>query len=113
MQNQNIDFVSAGLIVTFEADTGDVLHIREKIVETVDGKPGCSIKITNEECEQLREKIARDHAGRRVDAIVASPDTENYALIGPKRYLVDPMTRKLRIERDDSFDSDVPSHFPR
>ena len=98
MKIKKIDHVSAGLIVAFDADTGEVVLIREKIIETVDGKPACKVKISSKECEQVREKAAHRRPGCRVEAVVAPSDTENHDHNGPKRYNVDPVSRKLWIE---------------
>ena len=98
MKLNKMDHVSAGLIVAFDADTGEVVHIREKIIETVDGKPACKVSISPEECEQVRCTAAQRRPGCRVDAVIAPPDTENHDHNGSKRYHVDPISRKLWIE---------------
>jgi hypothetical protein len=96
MARQTIGLERVGLVVAFDADTGEVLHVHEKLVETVDGAPNCRTEITSEECSEIREMAAQSHCNRRVDVI-----TE----MGPKdedvhyRYRVDPMTRVLRAER--------------
>jgi hypothetical protein len=49
----NIDNKLVGLIVAFDAETGDVLHIHQKLVETVDGKAGYSTDIAPDEWEEF------------------------------------------------------------
>ena len=98
MSFPNIDNKLVGLIVAFDAETGDVLHIHQKFVETVDGRAGYSEDVTPDEHEEIRADTARCHPRRRVDVIVAPPE------LGPRegeaflRYHVDPMTRRLRKE---------------
>jgi hypothetical protein len=96
MAQQNIGLERVGLVVAFDADTGEVLHVHEKVVETVDGAPGCRAEITSEECSEIREMAARSHCNRRVDVITEmGPSDEDVHY----RYRVDPMTRVLRAER--------------
>jgi hypothetical protein len=93
-QNTNLERV--GLIIAFDADTGEVLHVHEKVVETVDGSAGYSTEITSEECGEIRELAAQDHCNRRVDVITDKrPSDEDLRY----HYHVDPMTRVLRAER--------------
>jgi hypothetical protein len=89
------DHMLVGVVVAFDAETGDVFHIHQKIVETTDGKPAFSPEITTEEREKIRADAARDNPRRRVDVMVAPPE------MAPSQgelvsYHVDPMTRKLR-----------------
>ena len=91
----NVDHVLVGVVVAFDAETGDVLHCHEKIVETVEGRPAFSSEITSDECEKIRATTAQTFPRRRVDVTVAPPE------MGPRegervRYHVDPVTRKLR-----------------
>jgi hypothetical protein len=66
----NIDHVLVGVVIAFDADTGEVLDVNEKFVETVNGKPGCATEITSVECEELRADVARSFPDRRVDVLV-------------------------------------------
>jgi hypothetical protein len=86
-----------GLIVAFDADTGEVLHVHEKVVETVDDVPGCATEITSDECNEIRRMAAQEHCTRRVDVITEMGPSEEDDL--HYRYHVDPMTRELRAER--------------
>jgi hypothetical protein len=96
MTQRNIGHERAGLVVAFDADTGEVLHVHEKVVETVDGAPRCRAEITSEECSEIREMAAQNHCNRRVDVITEKgPSDEDVRY----RYRVDPMTRVLRAER--------------
>jgi hypothetical protein len=95
-QQQNIGRERVGLVVAFDADTGKVLHVHEKVVETVDGEPGCRAEITSEECSEIREIAAKNHCNRRVDVITEKGPSDEDGLY---RYHVDPMTRVLRAER--------------
>jgi hypothetical protein len=94
-----LDHALAGFVVAFDTETGDVLHVRERLVETIDGKPVNATQITPDECEEVRAEAARNAPRRRVDVIVAPPDAGHPE--GERvRYHVDPMTRKLRIEAE-------------
>jgi hypothetical protein len=93
------DLVLAGVIVAFDAETGDPLHVHEKYVETVDDKPICSAEITSDECEKIRAEATRNYPRRRVDVITERPELDE--LEGQfRRYHVDPMTRRLRVETE-------------
>jgi hypothetical protein len=94
----NIDHMLVGVVVAFDADTGEVLDVHEKFVETVDGKPGCATDITRIECEEIRADAARSFPHRRVDVIAGSSEMGQREEEAPVRYRVDPMTRKLRVE---------------
>jgi hypothetical protein len=63
----NIDNKLVGLIVAFDAETGDVLHIHQKLVETVDGKAGYSTDIAPDEWEEIRSDTTRRRPRQRVD----------------------------------------------
>ena len=106
-----IDNRRIGIVVTFDADTGDVLHVHEKLVETIDGESSYSTDITADECEETRAYAARTFPRRRVDVIVASPELHQADAPG-MRYHVDPMSRKLRVEPQNGpfFDPRFASH---
>lgn len=93
----NVDHVLMGLIVAFDAETGDVLQVHQKIVETEDGEAVVSKDITAEESDSVRAVAARLFPRRRVAVIVVPPE-----VVPPEgqrvRYHVDPQTRKLRVE---------------
>ena len=102
-----IDHVLVGIVVAFDADTGEVLDINEKFVEIVDGKPGYGTEITPTECEEVRADTARSFPHRRVDLVVAPPEMVQREGEAPVRYHVDPMTRKLRVEREHNLISEA------
>ena len=100
MTHPKIDHVLAGIVVAFDAETGDVLHVHEKIVETVDGQPGCATEISSEECEEIsrRDRPRLAPAG----GSTFSPRRRKWSngrTRSPSDYHVDPMTRELRVER--------------
>lgn len=95
MTTPNVDHVLVGVVFAFDAETGDVLHIHEKFVETVDGKPAYPAEITPDECEEIRVEATRTYPRRRIDAIIAPPEMAQRRGV---RYLVDPMTREVREE---------------
>ena len=93
-----IDHVLGGVVIAFDSDTGDVLDVNEKFVETVDGKPGYASEITSVECDDLRADVARSFIHRAIDVVIAPPETaqsEGQVLI---RYHVDPKNRKVSVE---------------
>jgi len=98
MSIPKIDHRLVGVVVAFDAETGDVLHVHKKFVETCDGEPSCSTDITPEEREEIRSEAARCHSRRRVDVLVAPPEPSEREDEAPLRYHVDPMSRKLRTE---------------
>ena len=67
-----IDHVLVGIVVAFDADTGEVLDVNEKYVEIVDGKPGYGTEITPTECEEVRADTARSFPHRRIDLVVSA-----------------------------------------
>ena len=103
------DIALAGTIVAFDPDTGDALHVHEEHVETIDDKPTCSTEITADDYEKIREEAIKRYPRRRIDVISAHPDDvisahpEVGGLIVRRRYHVDPMTRKLRMESEPDF----------
>jgi hypothetical protein len=96
MAQRNIGRERVGLVVAFDADTGEVLHVHEKLVETVDGTPSCRAEITSEECSEIREMVAQNHCNRRVDVITEKGPSDEEVHY---RYRVDLMMRVLRAER--------------
>jgi hypothetical protein len=103
------DIALAGIIVAFDPETGDALHVHEEHVETIDDRPICSVEITAEDREKIREEAIRRYPRRRIDVISARHEgvigarPEVGGLIVKRRYHVDPMTRKLRMETESDF----------
>ena len=111
------DIALVGIIVAFDPETGDPLHVHEEHVETIDDRPICSVEITAEDCEKIREEAIKRYPRRRIDVISALPEDlisarpegvigarpEVGGLIVKRRYHVDPMTRKLRMETESDF----------
>jgi len=111
------DIALAGIIVAFDPETGDALHVHEEHVETIDDRPICSVEITAEDCEKIREEAIKRYPRRRIDVISARPEDlisarpdgvigerpEVGGQIVKRRYHVDPMTRKLRMETESDF----------
>jgi hypothetical protein len=93
-----IDHVLIGVVVAYDADTGEVLDVNERFVETVDGKPGYATEITPTECDEIRADLARSFPERRLDVLVAPREMVEREKEVPVAYHVDPMTRKLRVE---------------
>lgn len=100
MASTKIDNVATGLVVAFDADTGDVVHIHETLVESVEGAAVKAEPPDAETCESIRCQAAEAHPRRRIDAIAVRAEA------GPsegERLHVDPMTRQLRHLRDAGF----------
>ena len=101
MNSPQTDHMLVGVAVAFDAETGHVLHVYEKFVETIDGEPGCATEVTTRDCEETRASAARTYPRRRVDVIAAPPETvPSEEEVGSLRYRVDPMTRELHVERE-------------
>jgi hypothetical protein len=111
------DIALVGIVVAFDPETGDALHVHEEYVETIDDRPICSVEITAEDCEKIRQEAIKAYPRRRIDVISARPEDmigarpegaigarpEVDGLIVKRRYHVDPMTRKLRMETETDF----------
>jgi hypothetical protein len=97
-----IDHVLVGAVVAFDSDTGEVLDVTEKFVESVDGKPGYASEITTVDREDLLADVARSFPHRAIDVVIAPPDTAHIQGQVPIRYHVDPKSRKVSVqpERD-------------
>ena len=93
-----IDHILVGVVVAFDAETGDVLHVQEKFVETLDGKPGCDTEISSSEREEVRANAARIFPRCKVDVTVGLPKLGQPESEPTIRYQVDPMTRELTME---------------
>jgi hypothetical protein len=93
-----IDHVLAGVVIAFDSDTGDVLDVNEKFVETVDGKPGYASGITTVDCEDLLSDVARSFPQRAIDVVIAPPEKADSQGQVPLRYRVDPKNRKVSVE---------------
>jgi hypothetical protein len=93
-----IDHVLVGVVIAFDSDTGEVLDVNEKFVESVDGKPGYGSEITTVDCEDLRADIARSFPQRAIDVVIAPPETAQSGGQVPFRYHVDPKNRKVSVE---------------
>jgi len=111
------DIALVGTIVAFDPETGDALHIHEEHVETIDDKPTLYTEITADDCEKIREEAIKRYPRRRIDVISARPEEmlstrpegvirarpEVGGLMVKRRFHVDPMTRKLRMETEPDF----------
>ena len=110
------DIALAGTIVAFDPETGDALHVHEEHVEMIDDKSFCSAEITTDDCEKIREEAIKRYPRRRIDIVSARPEElisahaegvlsgrpEADGLI-VRRYHVDPMTRRIRMETEPDF----------
>ena len=92
MNTPEIDNVSAGYIVAYDARTGDVLWTHEKIVEMIRGCEQRPNPITKTESEQIRAKAAEVFPHREVKAMIAP---EGFALRENVRISVDPLKEIL------------------
>jgi hypothetical protein len=97
-----IDHVLVGAIVAFDSDTGEVLDVNEKFVESVDGKPGYASGITTVDREGVLADAARSFPQRAIDVVIAPPEMAHSQGQVPVRYHVDPKNRKVSVqpERD-------------
>lgn len=93
-----IDHVLVGVVIAFDSDTGEVLDVNERFVETVAGKPGYASEITSVECEDLSADVARSYPQRAIDVVIAPPETAQSEGQVPFRYHVDPKDRKVSAE---------------
>lgn len=74
---KKIDHIFVGTVVAYDADTGEVLDVVEKFVETEDGTPGYTKpQITSIECDEIRAEAVRSFPQRRVDVIVGPPEMD-------------------------------------
>lgn len=97
MTERNIQLEHAGTVVVFDAMTGEVLHVHEKIVEIERGNSGKKCKVKNRECEEVRAQIAAECPGRRIDAVIAPRDM----VPGPgEHYCVDALNRTVFLKKD-------------
>ena len=96
---KKIDHMLVGTVVAFDTDTGDVLDVVEKFVETEDGAPGyAKPHITSIDCDEIRADVVRSFPQRRVDVIVRPPEMDQGEEGASVRYHVDLNTKKLRME---------------
>ena len=93
-----IDHVLVGAVVAFDSDTGEVLDVSEKFVESVDGKPGYASEITAVDRQDLLADVARSFPQRAIDVVIAPPATAHSQGQVPVRYRVDPKNRKVSVE---------------
>lgn len=100
MASYKIDNVATGLVVAFDADTGDVVHVHETLVESTDGAAVKAELPDAETCESIRCEAAEAHPRRRIDAIAVKADA---APSEGGRLHVDPMTRQIRQTREPTF----------
>lgn len=103
MNPNKFEIKLVGVVVAFDADTGDVLHVRETFMQTIDGKGAYPTEISSDECEEVRADAAKNFPRRRVDVITAPPEAGQQEGEAPKRYHVDPMTRRLRAVPDQQW----------
>lgn len=96
---KKIDHIFVGTVVAYDADTGEVLDVVEKFVETEDGTPGYTKpQITSIERDEIRAEAVRSFPQRRVDVIVGPPEMDQGEDGAFLHYQVDPNTQRLRIE---------------
>ncbi len=115
--SHKFDIALVGTVVAFDPETGEALHVHEEHIETIDDKPIYSAAIATDDCEKIREEAIKRYPRRRIDVISARPEDmisalpegvigarpEIGGLIVKRRYHVDPMTRKLRMETESDF----------
>ncbi len=85
--------VPAEVLVAFDIETGEVVHVQEWIVDRLLGNS----RATRRERELLKREAACANPNRRIDVVAAPP-----MLRRPDeawRYRVDPKTRRPLIER--------------
>jgi hypothetical protein len=93
-----IDHVLAGVVIAFDSDTGEVLDVNEKFVESVNGKLGYASEITTVDREDLLSDVARSFPQRAIDVVIAPPEKADSQGQVPFRYHVDPKNRKVSVE---------------
>jgi len=95
-----IDHVALGVIVAFDPETGDPLHVHEEFSETAEGS-ACATSFTEDEVEHVRAEAVERHPRRRIDVVTAPPEAQgpqqsNLGDPGFTAYRVDPMKRQIR-----------------
>jgi hypothetical protein len=98
MHKPQIDNVSAGYVIAYDAKGGDVLWVHEKIVEVIRGREERPIRISEAEREQVRVEAGQVFRGRAVEVLIAP---QGFALRENVRISVDPDTKVLREIPDD------------
>lgn len=93
MNTPDIDNVCAGYVFAYDAKTGEVLWTHEKTVEVIRGREERPTRITEAECEQVRDEAARVFRGREVEALIAP---EGFAMGENVRISVEPSKKVLR-----------------
>ena len=91
-----IDFASVGIIVAYDKETGEVLHVHEKIVEVTNGEYHCGDHITQEERDEILDEVATRESSRKVSIIEGSSDM-GIAQEKPVRYRIDLETQTLHL----------------
>lgn len=84
--------VPAEVLVAFDIETGEVVHVREWIVDRLFG----TTRSTRKEREALRREAACAYPTRQIDVVPAPPMLRRPG--DDYRYKVDPKTRRPRIE---------------
>jgi hypothetical protein len=102
-----IDHVLVGAVVAFDSDTGEVLDVNEKFVESVDGKPGYASEITTVDREDLLADVARSFPQRAIGIVIAPPETAQSQGQVSFRYHVDPKNRKVSVEPESDLISET------
>ena len=94
---KSFDNVMTGVIVAFDAETGDVVSVHETFTEVVDGaKPALTLPDAAA-CERIRGEAAEANPRRRIDAVAVAPDAVPE---DGSRFHVDPFTRTPRAVPD-------------
>lgn len=75
MDIKSIEFQTTDVVVAYDTDTGDVLHVHQVSDEVVDGKRHSNDRGALEAERNLVGEIARKQfPGRRVEVLTAGPD---------------------------------------
>jgi hypothetical protein len=99
MNTSQIDNVSAGYVFAYDAKSGEVLWTHEKIVEVIQGREACPIRITEMECDQVKAEASRVFPNRKIEALIAP---EGFALRENTRMSVDPK-KKILVELEEDI----------
>ena len=101
---ETFEIARTGVVVAFDADTGEPLIVNEIYEEVIEGKADYSQVPTDEDCEVIEAEAQRSYASKKIDIIAAPNSDLSMSEDVPVEWQVDLESRKLvQKERPDGF----------
>lgn len=93
--NEHFEIARTGVVVAYDADTGETLIVNEIFEEVTAEQTDYSKAPTDNDCDALKEEARRSYGSRKIDVIAASNNDLAISEEVPVMWQVDLQSRKL------------------